>query len=304
MDDALLMGVLDPLADLEKQREAVGHRQFVAVAVVVMGSPSRTPSRSTGGLPASCRRRTPWQSRGGPSARAPAARPRSGQSPGRVHPGLMTLKATWRCTGASARRATPPPCHPPELLEQTIGTDGAAGVTVGGAGVRGVGIGVGPLGGFLSHGGTSGLRVLGTTLHASGGQQAGSAPRIFGPPSSAAGRRRRVTTSARSSIGEGADFNFPSVDEEGSRTARRLVSERSFASNWSSGSVWSGGRERSGIGQRRSVLSSPCWLPSGDRERWPPQRVPLCDRRGCAPCSRQDADTNHAIVTADHRDTT
>lgn len=39
--------------------------------------------------------------------------------------------------------------------------------------------------------------------------------------------------------------------------ARRLVSERSFASHWSRGSPCSGGALRSGIGHRRSVSCSP-----------------------------------------------
>ena len=45
----------------------------------------------------SCRRRAPWRCSGGPSAPAPAARPRSGRSPAGVSmPGLMTLSATLR----------------------------------------------------------------------------------------------------------------------------------------------------------------------------------------------------------------
>ena len=56
--------------------------------------------------------------------------------------------------------------------------------------------------------------------------------------------------------GKGPISILQPVSEARSRTARRFVSDFSFASSSSCGSVWSGGFERSGIGQRRMVPSS------------------------------------------------
>ena len=59
--------------------------------------------------------------------------------------------------------------------------------------------------------------------------------------------------------------SFQPVSEEGSRTARTLVSDFSFASSALCGSVCSGGFERSGIGHRRIVPSS---LPEAIQCTW------------------------------------
>ena len=73
-------------------------RRAGRVLVAVLGDRARprpAPSRSTAGRRRSRRRRAPWRCSGGPSAPAPAARPRTGRRPAlRVHAGLMTLSAT------------------------------------------------------------------------------------------------------------------------------------------------------------------------------------------------------------------
>jgi len=80
--------------------------------------------------------------------------------------------------------------------------------------------------------------------------------------------------------GKGPTSTFQPVSEEGSRTARRLVSDFSFASSSSCGRVFSGGLDRSGIGQRKTSVRLPdaSHLPSGEnvnsetRSWWPSSR--------------------------------
>ena len=84
VDDPLLVGVLDRLADLDEQLQPLrGVSRCSSQYFVIGHALDQLHDEERAGRRPSARRRRPWRCSGGPSGPAPAARPRTGPAPDR-----------------------------------------------------------------------------------------------------------------------------------------------------------------------------------------------------------------------------